>query len=412
MAILAMAVPVMLRAVQSRDAGAVRGAAAPPPPAAEVHGEEPAHAPQKVILDCDPGVDDVLAIWWLASAEQQGFVDLLAVTTVAGNAGGGTAFRNAAIATNFHEKLRTKPDLAFGRSGQDNPSDGFFGADGMSNLSQLMLDAAMPDGGLEELLPSFEQAPDAVDVIVSTLLSEEEDSVTLVAIGPLTNIAEAEKRSPGILARAREIIVMGGGFGFHGPHSGVDGYSARGNVKANAEFNFWSDAESARFVLDAATRAVHAPDIVLMPLDATQQLCWTQEENAKLAKAVAAMLPARRARLGQSVKEEEVDMVTELLGEMVDRLEEPLVKRAQRCLYLHDPSAVGFLLYPHLFHMRRMQVQIGRGGAFEGHTFADLRPQPQGPPNAFVAAGVEAHNFLMALRRDFALLAVEKALEN
>jgi len=290
----------------------------------------------------------------------------------------------------------------------ENPSDGFFGGDGMSNLSELMLEAAMPDRGLDALIPDFDSAPESAELLVKVLLENEPESVTIIAVGPLTNLAKAEEISPGILSRAREVVIMGGGFGFHGPHAGVDGYSARGNVKTMAEFNFWADAGSAEKVFNSAKRASHAPDIVLVPLDVTQQLCLTYDQNEQIAKAVDALT---KNRLNHAAAAKAPNVVVHLLSEMVKRLEEPLVERAQRCLYLHDPAAVGFLLYPQLFHLRKVQVSVGTEGPFTGHSYTDLRPNLQGPSNAFVAGGVEKAEFLMALRRDISLLAVEKALE-
>lgn len=399
--IVRVLLPFAFAFLASRALASTDGVPRPSVPA-EGSGERAAGAPTPVILDCDPGLDDIMAIWWLISAHKQGVIRLAAVSTVAGNSDSRTVHRNAAVGALFFDALREE-GIPFGRSGSlsedeedHNPSDGFFGADGMGNLSNMMLQ----ESSLRERdLPKHRDARESAALIVETIEGAADRSVVLIAIGPLTNLALAEKIRPGILSRAKEVIVMGGGLGLHGAHMGLDGYSARGNVKAMAEFNFWADAASAKEVLDVAGKAVDAPNLVLVPLDVTQQLCWDAEENRRLGRAVRIMSKGAEEDEGRNV-------VIRLLHEMVERMEEPLVERVQRCLYLHDPSAIGMLLYPHLFHIRRLHVDVGTEGDFVGHTYTDVRPTLQDNPNAWVAVGVEARDFMMAMRRDFALLAL------
>eukprot|EP00466_Bigelowiella_natans_P015469 jgi/Bigna1/145811/aug1.104_g20519 len=246
----------------------------------------------KVILDCDPGVDDLLAIWWMIGGHQRGLLELIAITTVAGNVDARLVHRNAVISTYFFPALRSK-GLTFGRSGtrddgSENESDLFYGDDGLGGLTEHLLQASNLS---EALLPEYKSTASSPQLLVDLLLKHDMHSITIVAIGPLTNLAQAEKIRPGILSRAREIVIMGGGFGFDGTE---DGYNARGNMNALAEFNFWSDAESAAAVMQTGARSSLRSTLTLVPLDVTQQVCWTPEQNKLLKDSIASILLRER----------------------------------------------------------------------------------------------------------------------
>jgi len=194
-----------------------------------------------LIIDTDPGIDDAYAIACACASPE---VDLLGVTTVFGNVGLSLTTRNA---------LRIL--ALYGRSdvpvaaGADRPlafphphrAPEVHGADGLSGMSHTLPER---ERGLAEV--------DAV-TLMATLLAEADSPVTLVPIGPLTNIALLLAAHPSLKPKIERIVVMGGAL-------------AGGNVTASAEFNTWSDPEAARRVLveeDVPT--------VLVPLDLTHR---------------------------------------------------------------------------------------------------------------------------------------------
>lgn len=202
-----------------------------------------AHA---IVLDCDPGHDDAIAMM-LAYAHPQ--IDLVAVTTVAGNQTLDKVTRNAlAVATvcgmrdvpiaagAAHPLVRSPrvaPDI-HGESGMDGPT--------------------LP-------APTVRADPrHGVDVIIETIRAKPAGSVTLVPTGPLTNIALAIRKAPDIVGRAAGVVLMGGGY-------------AKGNTTAAAEFNILADPEAAHIVfrapwpitqvgIDLTHQATATPDIV------------------------------------------------------------------------------------------------------------------------------------------------------
>lgn len=192
--------------------------------------------PTAIILDCDPGVDDAVAI--LLAAGHPG-VDVLAVTTVGGNQSLAKVTANALAITHL-----AGLDDTVVAAGCDAPllSEPHYAAHvhGESGIG----DVAVPPG---------EHALDprhAVDVIVETIMSRPAGEVTLVAIGPLTNLALAIRREPAIVPRVAQVVLMGGAIG-------------PGNVSPVAEFNIATDPHAARVVFRAGW------PLTMVGLDAT-----------------------------------------------------------------------------------------------------------------------------------------------
>jgi len=194
-----------------------------------------------LIIDTDPGVDDAFAIA-LACASPD--VDLLGVTTVFGNVGLAMTTRNALRVL----ALYGRDDVPVA-AGADRPlvyphphrARYVHGEDGLSDRSHLLPERATGVAGT-----------DAVTLMAS-LLEKSAEPVTIVPIGPLTNIALLLAAHPGARGKIERIVVMGGGI-------------AGGNVTATAEFNIWSDPEAARRVL-----AEEEVPTVLVPLDLTHR---------------------------------------------------------------------------------------------------------------------------------------------
>src|SRR2546422_3608384 len=204
-----------------------------------------------MILDCDPGHDDAIAIL-LAGHHPE--VDLLAITTVSGNQSVDKTTHNALKVCSL-ANLRTVPiargmDRPLLRPAKHAPNiHGESGLDGPS----------IPE-------PDIEPVPQhAVDLLIDMLMNSDGD-ITLVPTGPLTNIATAIRREPAILPKIKAISLMGGAIGV-------------GNRMAAAEFNIWADPEAAAIVFDCGR------PLTMSPLEVTHQALATGEVLDRLRAA-------------------------------------------------------------------------------------------------------------------------------
>src|SRR5512146_1005337 len=204
--------------------------------------------PIPLILDCDPGHDDALAIVVaLARPELQ----LLAITTVAGNAGLDATTRNALRVLTLVG--RTDVPVA---PGSTRPllrdlhvAANVHGASGLAG-------ADLPD-------PAFEPRPEGAIELIRSILEAAAKPVTIAAVGPLTNIALLLRTHPRLVDRIAGIRIMGGAI-------------TEGNTTASAEFNMWQDPEAAQVVLECGR------PITMMPLDVTHQALFGPAETARL----------------------------------------------------------------------------------------------------------------------------------
>jgi purine nucleosidase len=178
---------------------------------------------EKIILDCDPGHDDAIAIL-LAAANPA--IDLLGITTVSGNHNVDNTTRNAlATCTAYGIKVPVA-------KGSTRPII----------IDQVLATAIHGETGLDgPVLPpaSFELDPrHGVDFIIDTIMAHEPKSVTLVPVGPYTNIGMAVRKEPRIVERAKGVVCMGGAY-------------TRGNITPAAEFNIYADPEAADIVFSS-----------------------------------------------------------------------------------------------------------------------------------------------------------------
>jgi purine nucleosidase len=302
-------------------------------------------APRSIIIDTDPGQDDCLAILLaLASPE----LEILGLTAVAGNVGVELTARNAlricAIAGRGDVKvfrgadrpllrpLRTAPEI-HGRTGLDGA------------------DLPEPRAAL--------QPEHAVDWLVRTLMRRPDRGTTLVAIGPLTNVALALRREPAIVGKLEEIVIMGGAS------------RAGGNVTPAAEFNIHVDPHAAAVVLGCG-----AP-IALMPLDVTHHVLAT---------------PARRDRI-RAIGTPAAATVTQLLDFYAER-----EKIAAAGVPLHDPCTIAYLVDPTLFRGERIHVAVELAGEHtQGMTVMDWRRRTGQTPNCFVFREADDERFFALL---------------
>lgn len=290
-----------------------------------------------IILDCDPGHDDAMAILLAAGCPE---IDLRAITTVAGNQTLAKTTLNARRVCTVAE-IRDVPIHA----GCDRP------------LLRPPLLAAEVHGesGLDG--PVFGEAsvpvePEhAVDFLVRTLMASDGE-VTLVPIGPLTNIAMALRREPRIADRTREVVLMGGSY-------------TRGNRTPAAEFNIMADPEAAAVVFSAGW------PVTMVGLDLTRQSAAPQRVLDEIAA------------LGTEVSR----MVTDMLGFYRDSY-----RRLGQAVDppVHDPCAVARVARPELVKVVDAHIAVEtRGELTTGMTVTDFAA----PANAQVATELDADGF-------------------
>jgi len=318
--------------------------------------------PRKILFDTDPGGDDMFALLWLQSLSRQGHAELVAVTTTAGNVDSRQTFLNAsrALALGGHPEV----ELARAASRQEETVDAshIHGRDGIGNLSRSLPPAPH----------RWDEAPRADDLIIEKL-SSASGPITLVAVGPLTNLAAAERKAPGILARAKEIVWMGGAF------------RHRGNITPRAEFNTFCDPEAAQYVF------ANCEQVVVLPLDVTTQVNF----GARQAEAVL-----REA--GGSATAAFLDDLSTFLISTTQGFRENAGKSG---FHVHDAVALAYLYHPEMLFFRRAQVQIETSGQWtRGQTIFDERHGAKRRANAWVAQQVDAESLLHVLVEDFKLL--------
>lgn len=197
---------------------------------------------EKIILDCDPGHDDAIAILLAAGNPQ---IDLLGITTVSGNHNVENTTRNAlSVCTAYGIKVPVAK-----------------GSPGPLLIDQVLAIEIHGETGLDgPVLPpaSFElDKRHAVDFIIDTVMAHEPRTITLVPVGPYTNIALAVRKDPRIVERVKRVVAMGGSY-------------TRGNITPAAEFNVYADPEAADVVFRANW------DVTMVGLDLTHQALATK----------------------------------------------------------------------------------------------------------------------------------------
>ncbi|WP_017655530.1 nucleoside hydrolase [Fortiea contorta] len=313
----------------------------------------------KIILDTDPGGDDIFALLWLLSFVNRGLADLVAVTSVDGNVSARKTFSSASQIlglTGFSHIEVGRPVPIKSDTNQD--AEHIHGADGMGNLSQTL---PPPEH-------RYESARYADDLIVDHL-NAAPGEITIVAIAPLTNLAAAEAKQPGILKKAQEIVIMGGAF------------QSPGNVTPHAEFNIWFNPQAAAVVFDSRD------DIVVLPLDVTRHLIFTadmaqaltrQHPDGKMAQFLLALSDFM---IGTALQYRETEGIPGFL--------------------VHDAATLGYLFYPETLLLRRAIVRVETQGEWtRGQTLMDHRHRPQVNPNAWVALQVDVRGFFTSFVED------------
>ena len=303
---------------------------------------------RKIIIDTDPGIDDAAAILFALAAPAE--LEVLGIVAVAGNLPLADTERNA----RFVCELAGRSDIPV------------FAGCARPLMRAPKTAAAVHGGFLGETLglpqPKMPlQAPHGVDFIIDTLRAAAPGTVTLCALGPLTDIAMALVKALDIADRIAELVVMGGA-GFE-----------IGNVTPAAEFNIHVDPHAAEIVLGCGV------PVTMIPLDATHRVLTTP---ARLAA-----LRALPNRCGVAV----AHWLAGFEAARAGRFEE-------RSLALHDPCVTAYLLRPELFRGRTVNVAVETASALTiGMTVVDWWGVTGRRPNAQFITEAAADGFFELL---------------
>ncbi len=306
---------------------------------------------RSLIIDCDPGVDDGVAL--LLAFRSADVLDIRAVTTVAGNVDLRATTRNARLL----RELAGRQDIPV-YGGCERPlvvdpieAGHFHGVTGLGTLP--IVEPEQPAEALH-----------AVEYLVGTLRQAASRSLTLVAMGPLTNIATAMRIAPDIVARIGSIVLMGGA------------RSEGGNITASAEYNIYADPHAAQTVFASGC------EIVALGLDCTHQVLTT---------------PARIAAIRQ-------------LGTAVARAAATLLEFSYQLEYnlhrgggvpTHDPCTIAYVLAPQLFTLEPCRIAVETESRLtRGHTAVEFRlDMGVGPVVQWATAADGAGVFELLTRR-------------
>lgn len=298
-----------------------------------------------VVLDCDPGHDDALA---MALALARPELKVVGITTVAGNAELAHTTRNALSVLTLLG--RTDVPVA---AGADRP------------LRRPLRTAAHVHGtsGLEGAdlpEPAIELRPEGAVELLARLIRDSAVPVTIVATGPLTNVASLLIGHPELAPRIRTICAMGGAVG-------------EGNLTASAEFNIWVDPDAAHVVLESGL------DVTLVPIDLTHQARVTLAETEQLAQ-----LGTRTGRT------------------LADLLRYFAAFHRERYGWdgspVHDAVAVAHVLGLGLVGTERHRIDVEtESDLTRGRTVVDLRGLSGRAPNAHLGVSIDRDAFVSLL---------------
>lgn len=314
----------------------------------------------RLVLDCDTGTDDAVAIM-LAALHPE--LDLLAVTTVTGNVGVEVVTENSLRVLQHVGRddvpVHQGSATSFVRGGFPVPRDQLAGWEIHGEYLDLAPSRTAPAGSRAPayLLEVFEQA------------ARSGDDLVLVATGPLTNLALCVREEPAFPRWVRHLVVMGGGHEI-------------GNVSPSAEFNFWADPEAAQVVCRAGFGR-----LTLVPLDATHQALVSSADCERLralatpaALAAAAVIEQRIAAHDESQPMEELHAAP-----------------------VHDAVCVALLVDPDVVTVRPCHVEVETMGLLTlGRSVIDTHQRSGRPPNAQVAFAADRRRFVDLIRATFA----------
>lgn len=299
--------------------------------------------PKKIIVDTDPGIDDACAIL-LALASPELTIEGLSV--IHGNCSLEQAAVNALsileLAGATHIPIAVGCELPLVQPSLLAPETHGDTGLGYANL---------PEPGIKPTLQH------GIDFLIEKILASPGE-ITLVAIGPLTNVALAIRQEPRIVEAVKELIIMGGAIRYEG------------NTTALAEFNTYVDPHAAHIVYHAGIPTT------LVPLDVTYQCILT-------------LIDVQRMRQVDSPITKFVEDATRFYMEFHDEFQS-----IQGCV-INDPLALALTFAPDLCTYQEMPVDVDlSGGISMGKTIGDFYNYGKKPANMKVAVGVKARDFI------------------
>jgi purine nucleosidase len=316
-------------------------------------------APRRIILDTDPGVDDAMAIFLALRSPE---LKVEAITAVSGNVPLSFTLSNALRLV----EIAGRPDVPVA-AGAATP------------LVRRLITASYVHGnnglgGVEFPQPKLKPVAEPAAQLIRRIVRSSPGEISIVGVGPLTNVALALKSDPELASQIKEIVVMGGSL-------------SGGNVTPAAEFNFYVDPEAARIVFDAGV------PLTMVGLDVTRKVLLDDEQIKLLESTQNPVSQAAgkimRATLERMRKGHDVTVVA-----------------------MHDPLTVAQLIDPSILTLKDFYVQIETSGEFtagesSGYSYAPARLSPpmytgqpapetaqvEFKPNTKVAVGVDPDKF-------------------
>ena len=311
---------------------------------------------KKIILDCDPGHDDAVAIMFAAASEE---IDILGITCVGGNVGLDSTVNNALKVCSLIERTDIKI-----YSGASKPihyelftAEYVHGKTGLDKKGDRIL--ITTDYKIENI--------DAVDFILQTCHNAKEP-IYLCPTGPLTNIALSLQKDPSIKNKIKEIVFMGGAA------------MCLGNTTPSAEFNIYVDPHAANIVLNSGI------PLTMMGLDVTHQvnvnkkiINFILENNNKSSKFFSELM----------------EFYTIFHKKLYDTEDTPL----------HDPCVIAYLIKPDIFSGKFVNVTVEENSELtRGETVVDWLGVTKRKPNCLVMNKANDDIFFDLLKKKLAKL--------
>ena len=297
-----------------------------------------------IIIDCDPGQDDAITLLLAISSPE--ILDILGITTVAGNVPLDLTTRNARLMCDIagRNDVRVFAGCVKPLQRELVTAENVHGKTGIDGIE--IVDPQTP---LEQM--------HAVDFIIETLEAAENASITLVLMGPLTNIATVIDNNPVVISKVAEIVMMGGAM------------RESGNISPCAEFNIFVDPHAADIVFQSGL------PITVMGLDVTHQVLAT---------------PERRDRL--RAIDNDASRAASAMLDFYNRFDS--AKYGTSGAPLHDPCTVAYLLQPELFDTKRCNLTVETNSELTmGHTVVDFWHVTDRPKNINWVHSVDADGF-------------------